>query len=93
VFSLCDAGVDDLLDGDFLDAARGLYFFAVFADGVCDDCFRAIFVLCDLLLGEGDGVVVFFFCPVGAAAGGEVSDSWGMRKSAPLTLLVVTYLR
>ena len=69
MFSLCDARVDDLLDGYLLDAARGFYFFAVFADRVGDDGLGAVFVLGDLLLGEGDGVVVFFFRPVGAAAG------------------------
>jgi hypothetical protein len=69
VFSLCDARVDDLLDGYFLDAARGLYFFAIFPDRVGDNGLGTVFVFGDLLLGEGDGVVVFFFRPVGAAVG------------------------
>ena len=76
MLSLCDARVDDLLDGYFLDAARGLYFFAVFADRVGDNGLGAVFVLGDLLWGEGDGVVVFFFGPVGAAVGG-VSGAFG----------------
>jgi hypothetical protein len=63
------AGVDDLLDDGFLDAACDLVLFAVFRlDYVRGYGFAAVFVLGDLWLGEGCGrLLVVFFRPVGAA--------------------------
>ena len=69
VFPFGDARVHDLLDGDLLDAAGCLDFFAVFADRPCYDGLGSVFVLGDLLGGERDGVLVFFFGPVGASEG------------------------
>ena len=66
LFSLCDGGVDALLDGRLLDASRCLYFLAVF-DSVGYDGFGSVFVLDDLLRGDLEGgILVVVLGPVAA---------------------------
>lgn len=76
LLALGDAGVYDLLDDGFLDAAGGLDFLAIFADGVGYYRFGSVLILDDLVLRELERVLVFFFGPVGSSAGGisKVSD-------------------
>lgn len=80
VLALGDTGIHDLLDDGFTDFPGGLDFLAIVADGPGYDGFGAVFVLDNLLLGELDGIFVFFFGPVGAAL--EVSSALeGFKRS------------
>ena len=84
------AGVYDLFDNGLLDASCSLDFLAVLIYTVGYDRLGSILVLGDLLLGEGEVVVIFLFSPVGAAILCQKGSQKG--NSAALTRLLETYL-
>lgn len=67
LLALGDAGVDGRLNGGLFDATGRLDLLAVFAERVGYDGLAAVFVLGDGGLGEGEGVVILLFGPVGAS--------------------------
>jgi hypothetical protein len=71
LLALGDARVHGGFDDGFLDAAGGFVAAPVFADAVGRDGLGSVLVLGDGLGREGElRALVFFFRPVGAAAGG-----------------------
>lgn len=80
-----------MLDDRLLDAAGRLDLLAVLVYAVGYDRLGSVLVLGNLLLGEGEVVLIFLFGPVGAAASCQYfcADENAQRKP---TLLLETWL-